>query len=67
MKQPQRVYYKAMKKKLYLSNKSLKLDILKWIAILGIKRLKGAAKNKNCVAIPDRDRLNLKPGCHGGS
>ena len=50
-----------------LWKKSLKLDVLKWMAILGVEGVKGAAENKTCVAIRDRDLLNSNPGCHGGS
>ena len=34
MKQPQRVHDKTMRKHMYLANKSLRLDVLKLIAIL---------------------------------
>ena len=37
------------------------------MAILGVEGVKGAAENKTCVAIRDRDLLNSNPGCHGGS
>ena len=50
-----------------LWKKSLKIDILKWIVIWGVEGVKGAAENKTCVAIRDRDLLNSNPGCHGGS
>ena len=47
-----------MRKQHYLSNKSLKLDALKWIAVLSKKGFTLEAKNKNFVAIRDRYPLN---------
>lgn len=64
MKQPKRVHYKTMAKKLHLSNKSMKLDIIEWIAIFSKEGLTCAAKYKNCVSIHDHDPLNLNPGIH---
>ena len=47
----QRMSYKAMRKQLYPSNKSLKLDILKFTAILSIQELTWSVKNTNIVAL----------------
>ena len=51
-------HYKTMRKQHYLSNKSLKLDALKWIAVLSKKGFTLEAKNKNFVTIRDRYPLN---------
>ena len=40
-----------------LWKKSLKLDVLKWMAILGVEGVKGAAENKTCVICADPDTL----------
>ena len=49
-----------MREQLYLYNKSLKLDIFKWIAILSIKGLTLAAVNFKCITICNPFNSNPK-------
>ena len=58
---PKSALHKIMRKQLYLQNKILKLEVLKWITILSIHGLTLAAKNENCDVIYNGDSLRLNP------